>query len=101
MPTKDELIKEIAYRLRLETIDPNDRDPARTFYDRIADVATRELRIRCEEQAEFVNAVADDSVRACAFCIHRADNPCKSPGYNCADGVKAYIEARVKERMGG
>jgi hypothetical protein len=108
MPTKDELIKEIAYRLRLETIDPNDRDPARTFYDRIAEVATRELRIRCEEQAKVIAAIIkppDKSV--CHRCGYFAGMGCIRKTYDglkdatCADGVAAYIEARVKERMGG
>ncbi len=98
MQTKDELIGELR-DMAGEDGGVEAMAWAEDLYHRIAERATREMSIRCEEMAEFIGAVADDSVRACAFCIHRADNPCQNPGYNCADSVAAYIEARVKERM--
>jgi hypothetical protein len=108
MQTRDELISEMTHPYTEAEMDYA-LVICEKLYDRIAEVATREMSIRCEEQAEVIvytaNSLQPNFCHRCGYfselrCLRDMDGSCIANA-TCADGVAAYIEARVKERMGG
>jgi len=107
MQTKDELISEMTHPYSEAEMDYA-LVICEKLYDRIAEVATREASIRCEEQEFVIIALINPPDKGvCNRCAYYAELRClcdtddRLKGASCADGVMAYIEARVKERMGG